>query len=69
MNRLLPQKTIRQLKRQRRPKLMMTSVKLPRTLALRLKAEARKQDRSQSWVIIDALQSYLTFRQVKEKTE
>lgn len=64
MNRLLPKSTIDARKKRRRPVDITTSVKLPRTLDLALKREAKSQQRSQSWLIREALQSYLTFRKV-----
>lgn len=66
MNRLLPLGTIARLKRRRSPALVVTSVKIPRALDRALKLEARKQDRSQSWLIKEALQSYITFRQASK---
>lgn len=69
MNRLLPHATIKCLARRRSSKLVITSVKIPRQLDRDLKAEARKQDRSSSWVIREALQSYVTFRKVKGKAD
>jgi hypothetical protein len=70
MNRLLPIKTVERLKRQRRlsSKLVITSVKIPRALDKALKEEARKQDRSFSWVLREALQGYVTFRQARSET-
>lgn len=65
MNRLLPQSTIDARKKRRRSTDIVTSVKLPRSLDVALKREARRQQRSQSWLIREALQSYLTFRNVK----
>ncbi len=66
MNRLLPRSTIRKLKRRRRStKLVITSVKIPRQLDRDLKAEARRQDRSQTWILKDALEKYIEFRKVK----
>ncbi len=66
MNRLLPIGTINKIKRSRRHSpLVITSVKIPRALDRALKAEARRQDRSTSWVIRDALQGYISFRQAK----
>lgn len=67
MNRLLPHATIKRLARRRSSKLVITSVKIPRQLDRDLKAEARKQDRSSSWVIREALQSYVTFRKAKSE--
>lgn len=63
MNRLLPEATITKLRRKRasRP-LVITSVKIPRSLDRAIKAEAKKQDRSQTWIIKEALQSYISFR-------
>ena len=68
MNRLLPQSTLdaRRQKR-RRSSDVTTSVKLPRALDIALKREARKQQRSQSWIFREALQKYLTFRAAGEK--
>lgn len=66
MNRLLPQSTIRKLQRRRRSaKLVITSVKIPVALDCDLKAEARRQDRSSSWLIREALASYINFRKAK----
>jgi len=68
VNRLLPLKTIASLKRRRRSsKLVITSVKIPVQLDRDLKAEARRQDRSASWLIREALQSYITFRTATNK--
>jgi predicted transcriptional regulator len=61
MNRLLPHRTIHRLRR-KPSSLVITSVKIPRALDKALKAEARKADRSLSWVIREALQGYVTFR-------
>lgn len=69
MNRLLPQATIDARRQKRRRSTdIVTSVKLPRSLDIALKREARKQQRSQSWLIREALQSYLTFRRVDADT-
>lgn len=68
MNRLLPQSTIDARKKRRRSTDIVTSVKLPRSLDVALKREARKQQRSQSWIMREAIQSYITFRTTKEKT-
>lgn len=62
MNRLLPTRTIRKLNRRRPSKLAVTSVKLPMSLDRALKVEARKQNCSQSFLIREALQSYISFR-------
>lgn len=62
MNRLLPQSTLDARKKRRRSPDVTTSVKLPRALDVALKREARKQQRSQSWIMREAIQSYLTFR-------
>lgn len=62
MNRLLPQSTLDARKKRRRSGDVTTSVKLPRSLDVALKREAKKQQRSQSWLIREALQSYLSFR-------
>lgn len=63
MNRLLPQSTIVRLrKKKRRSSDITTSVKLPRSLDVALKREARRQQRSQSWIMREAIQSYLAFR-------
>lgn len=67
MNHLLPKSTIAARKKKRRTNEITTSVKLPRALDRALKQEARSQQRSQSWVIRAALQSYISFRQVEEK--
>lgn len=67
MNRLLPQSTLDARKKRRRSPDITTSVKLPRSLDIALKREARKQQRSQSWLIREALQSYLAFRAAGEK--
>lgn len=67
MNRLLPKSTIDARKKRRRSGDVTTSVKLPRSLDVALKREARRQQRSQSWIFREALQSYLTFRAVGEK--
>lgn len=64
MSQLLPNATIQALRRKRRrSKEIVTSVKLTRKLNAALKAEARKQDRPQSFIIREALLSYLNFRQ------
>lgn len=68
MNRLLSDTTIERLRRKkRRSKDVTTSVKLPRALDIALKREARRQQRSQSWLIREAIQSCLTFRQHDKK--
>lgn len=67
MNRLLPQSTLDARKKRRRSPDITTSVKLPRSLDIALKREARKQQRSQSWIMREAIQSYLTFRAAGEK--
>lgn len=67
MNRLLPKSTLVARKKRRRSTDITTSVKLPRSLDVALKREARKQQRSQSWIFREALQAYLTFRTVGEK--
>lgn len=64
MNRLLPHSTFR--KKRRRSPDVTTSVKLPRSLDIALKREARKQQRSQSWIMREAIQSYINFRQVEK---
>lgn len=73
MNRLLPLATIKKLKRkQRLPRQVTTSIKITRALDRALKAEARRQNRTQSFVIRDALEGYLKFRQasiIHEETE
>lgn len=66
MNRLLPQSTLDARKKRRRSSDVTTSVKLPRSLDIALKREARKQQRSQSWIMREAIQSYLSFRQVEK---
>lgn len=66
MNRLLPQSTLRTRKKRRWSPDITTSVKLPRSLDVALKREARKQQRSQSWIMREAIQAYLTFRTAKE---
>lgn len=65
MNRLLPKSTINARKKRRRSTDVTTSVKLPRALDVALKREAKKQQRSQSWIMREAIQSYLTFRMTK----
>lgn len=67
MNRLLPESTLRARKKRRRSSDITTSVKLPRSLDIALKREARKQQRSQSWIMREAIQSYITFRTAGEK--
>jgi hypothetical protein len=67
MNRLLPQSTLDARKKRCRSSDITTSVKLPRALDIALKREARKQQRSQSWIMREAIQKYLTFRTVGEK--
>lgn len=67
MNRLLPQSTLDARKKRRRSTDITTSVKLPRALDIALKREARKQQRSQSWIMREAIQSYISFRQADEK--
>lgn len=67
MNRLLPQSTLRTRKKRRRSPDITTSVKLPRALDAALKREARKQQRSQSWILREAIQSYINFRTAGEK--
>lgn len=63
VNRLLPQGTINRLNRRRRPaSLVITSVKIPRALDKALKAEARRQNCSSSYLIREALASYISFR-------
>lgn len=70
MNRLLPKSTIERLrKKKKRIQDVTTSVKLPRKLDIAIKREARAQQRSQSWVIREALQSYIAFRQTEVKSE
>lgn len=66
MNRLLPKSTIDARKKRRRPVDITTSVKLPRALDLALKREAKKQQRSQSWIMREAIQAYLSFRATGE---
>lgn len=69
MNRLLPKNTIERLrKKKKRIQDVTTSVKLPRKLDIAIKREARAQQRSQSWLIREALQSYIAFRMAGEKT-
>lgn len=67
MNRLLPQSTLRARQKRRRPSDITTSVKLPRALDIALKREARRQQRSQSWIMREAIQSYLSFQQADAK--
>ena len=67
MNRLLSKSTIDARKKRRRSNGVTTSVKLPRSLDVALKREARAQQRSQSWLIREALQSYIAFRQAEGK--
>lgn len=67
MNRLLPQSTLDARKRRRRSTDVATSVKLPRMLGIALKREAEKQQRSQSWIMREAIQSYISFRQADAK--
>lgn len=64
MNRLLPKSTLRAHKNRRRSSDVTTSVKLPRSLDAALKKEARAQQRSQSWIMREAISSYLAFRAV-----
>lgn len=66
MNRLLPKSTLRTRKKRRRSSNVITSVKLPRSLDVALKRESRKQQRSQSWLIREALQAYLSLRQAEK---
>lgn len=66
MNRLLPKSAIAARKKRRRSADITTSVKLPRALDVALKREAKKQQRSQSWIFREALQAYLTFRTMEK---
>lgn len=66
MNRFLPKSTIAVRKKRRRSSDVTTSVKLPRSLDVALKRESKKQQRSQSWLIREALQAYLSFRQAEK---
>lgn len=68
MNRLLPQSTLDARKKRRRSADITTSVKLPRALDVALKREARKQQRSQSWIMREAIASYINFRTAKERS-
>lgn len=65
MNRLLPKSTLAFRKKRRRSSDITTSVKLPRALDVALKREARKQQRSQSWIMREAIQAYLSLRQAE----
>lgn len=66
MNRLLPQSAIDARRKRRRSSDVTTSVKLPRSLDVALKREARKQQRSQSFIMREAIQSYITFRKAEK---
>jgi len=55
----------------RRPKrrAVSRSFRIPPAVDRALDAEARKQNRSKSWLICEILTSWLTYRKAKEKVE
>lgn len=68
MSQLLPDTTVRQLRKKRRKvQEIVTSVKLSKEMYAALQREAERQQRSQSWLIREALVSYLSFRRGRFK--
>ena len=73
MNQLLPNKTVNALRKKRavrrRRQEIITSVKITRALRRDIQMLAKKMDRSQSWVMREALQSWVVYHMARQKVE
>jgi len=73
MNQLLPNKTVNALRKKRavrrRRQEIITSVKITRVLYRDIQMLAKKMDRSQSWVMREALQSWVVYHMARQKVE
>ena len=73
MSRLLPKKTVQQLRAlravRRRRQEVITSFKMTYEMRRKLRDLAKKMDRTQSWIMREAVESYLTYHTAKKKVE
>ena len=73
MNQLLPNKTVNALRKKRavrrRRQEIITSVKITRVLYRDIQMLAKKMDRSQSWVMREALQSWVVYHMARQKVD
>jgi predicted DNA-binding protein len=73
MNQLLPKTTVKGLRKKRairrRRQEIITSVKITRTLYKQIQELAKRMDRTQSWIMREAVTSYVTFHSAKVKHE
>ena len=73
MNRLLPKATVRALTKQRavrrRRQEILTSVRISRELHKKIQILAKKIDRPQSWIMREAVTSWVTWKTAQQKVE
>lgn len=73
MNQLLPKTTVKGLRKKRairrRRQEIITSVKISRVLYGQIQELAKRMDRTQSWIMREAVTSWVTFHAAKKNVE
>ena len=73
MSQLLPQKTIKELRAKRairrRRQEILVSMRIPRVLYKQIQILGKKMDRTQSWIMREAVESWVTWKTAQKKVE